>query len=225
MECDACQAGAITEGEIQDPSDAVANRDARQAGAGIEGARSDSGDAIRNCDARQAGAITEGALSDNGDAVANRDARQAGAALEGIRLNEADTIRDDVIGTCLGCRIGMQDPHLRFDEIISEGFHQNPIDPRVSHVSRANLNRCQAGAITEGEIPDGSDVVANRDAREAAATKEGIIPDGGDRLSLNCVGNHQFTSGVRIAFPNGDFAVSCGPRQVAKVCSVEWCNC
>ena len=138
----------------------------------------------------------------------NGDARQAGAVTEGVVPDSDDTIRDDVIGTCLGWRIGMQEPILRFDEILSDGFYQNPIDSSEIHVPRANLNRCQGAATSEGKLPDASDAVANRDAREAAAPSEGKIPDGGDRLSLNCVGNHQFTSGVSIAIDNSDFSAS-----------------
>ena len=114
---------------------------------------------------------------------------------------------------------------------------QNSIKARIIHVSRANLNRrhCaaiiegsysdtgnairngdarQAGAALEGQNSDAGDAIRNRDAREAEAASEGIRPDAGDRITINGVRNHQFTSGISIAIGNGDFAVSCGPRQV-----------
>ena len=120
---------------------------------------------------------------------------------------------------------------------------QNSIKARIIHVSRANLNRRQAAAVTEGPSPDTGNAIRNGDARQAGAALEGqnsdpgdairnrdarqagaaseeirpirpIRPDAGDRITINGVRNHQFTSGFSIAIGNGDFAVSCGPRQV-----------
>ena len=51
----------------------------------------------------------------------------------------------------------MQERHFRIE--------QNPINNRVIHVPRANLNCRQAGALTEGSPPDASDTIRDRDAR------------------------------------------------------------
>ena len=104
---------------------------------------------------------------------------------------------------------------------------QNSIKACIIDVSRANRNRRQAGAALEGQNSDPGDAIRNRDARQAGAASEEIRPirpirpDAGDRITINGVRNHQFTSGFSIAIGNGDFAVSCGPRQVAEICRVE----
>ncbi len=169
---DARQAAAITEGVIADADDAVTNRDARQAAAATEDAMPDAGDAVTNRDARQAGAAREGSIPDAGDTIRDRDTRQAAAVPKGVIPDAGDAVRDRVIGTCLACRISKQHRLLCIE--------QNPIDLRVIHVPRANLNRRQGAAPSEGTFPDAGDVVTNRDARQAGAIKEGATPDAGD---------------------------------------------
>ena len=165
------------EGRLPDAGDTVGYRDARQAGAEAEGVTLDAGNVIRNRDARQAAAVIEGPIPDAGDAVRNIDARQSGAAREGIPLDDGDAVRDRVIGTCLAPRINMQ--HRLFF------IKQNPIDFRVIHVPRANLDARQAAAAREGTLPDAGDAVGYRDARQAAAVSEGIRPNAGDRFSFD----------------------------------------
>ena len=77
-------------------------------------------------------------MPNTSDAVRNRDGGQGAAPMEGPIPNTGDAVRDVVIGTCLACRINMQERHLRIE--------QNPIDLRVIHIPRVNLNRRQAGA-------------------------------------------------------------------------------
>ena len=57
---------------------------------------------------------------------------------------------------------------------------QNSIKARIIHVSRANLNRRQAGAAREGVISDAGDAIRNCDDREAAAEEKGGAPNAGD---------------------------------------------
>ena len=59
---------------------------------------------------------------------------------------------------------------------------QNSIKARIIHVSRANLNRRQAAAVTEGPSPDTGDAVRNGDARQAGAALEGQKSDAGDAI-------------------------------------------
>ena len=113
-------------------------------------------------------------MPNTSDAVRNRDARQAAAGIEGGSPNTGDAVRDVVSGTCLTCRINMQHRLLCIE--------QNPIDLRVIHVPRTNLNRRQVGAESEGRNPDAGDAVTNRDARQAAAATEGRLPDAGDTI-------------------------------------------
>ena len=68
----------------------------------------------------------------------------------------------------------MQERHLRIE--------QNPIDLRVIHVSRGNLNRRQGAATSEGASPDVGNAIRNRDARKVAAVQEGLPSDTGDAI-------------------------------------------
>ena len=92
-----------------------------------------------------------------------------------------------VIGTCLACRISKQHRLLCIE--------QNPIDIRVIHIPRANLNRSpgwcsqrrqsspmlvtpsgivmlvRLAAFPEGVIPDAGNAVRDRDARQAVAAQ------------------------------------------------------
>jgi hypothetical protein len=70
-------------------------------------------------------------------------------------------------------------------------IEQNPIDIRVIHVPRANLNR-----------------------RQAAAGREGCKPDAADKIASNGFRNHQFTRSCSITFGDGDIAVCRGVKQV-----------
>ena len=139
--------------------------DVRQAGAVSEGFSSDTGDAIRNRDTSQAGAGVEGTVSDAIDAIRNRDTGQAAAAIEGKIPDAGDGIWDDVIGTCLAFRIGMQERHLLVE--------QNSIKARIIHVSRANLNSRQGATPIEGCISDTGNAIRNGDARQTGAVSEG----------------------------------------------------
>ena len=171
---DARQAGAVFESPLPDAGDAVRNRDARQASAATEGGILDAGNAIRNRDARQAGAANEGSSPDAGYTIRDCDARQVSAVVEGQNPDAGDAVRNDIIGTCLASRISMQN---RLSSI-----KQDPFDIRVIHVTRANLNSRQAGAVREGSSPDAGDAVRDRDARQAGAVVEGSSPDAGDAI-------------------------------------------
>ena len=173
---DARQAFALTEGGMPDAGNAVRDRDARQVGE-CEGIISDAGDAGGDRDARQAAAFIEGSIPDAGDAIRNRDARQVGAVPEGTLPDTGDAVRDVVIVPCLASRISMQHRLLCIE--------QNPIDLRVIHVPRANLNCRQAAAAIEGPCPDAGNAVTNRDARQVAAFIEGQTPDAGDSLTFD----------------------------------------
>ena len=106
-------------------------------------------------------------------------------------------------------------------------IEQNPIDIRVSHVPRANLNHRQAGAAKEGKSPVAGDTITNRDARQASAVFEGIYPDAddairdcdarevgggleggiphtGDRFSFNFSGDNQISQCLFIAASDSD---------------------
>ena len=140
----------------------------------MEGVIAEAGDGVRNLNGCQAGAVSEGPYPDAGDAIRNRDARQASADPEGPSSDAGNAIRDNVIGTCLSCRINTQ-RSLLFIE-------QNSIYARVVHVPRANLNRRQAAAATEGAHSDTGDTIRNRDARQVNAAREGPISDTGDAV-------------------------------------------
>ena len=71
----------------------------------------------------------------------------------------------------------MQERHFRIE--------QNPIDLRVIHVPRGNLNRRQAAAVTECLPSDTCDAIRDRDARESGAITEGPYTDAGDRIAFN----------------------------------------
>ena len=197
---DASQAAAVNECLRPDTGDAITNRDARKASASSEGAFLDAGDAITNRDGRHVSAITEGLDPDASDTIRDRDAGQVSAIMEGLDPDASDTIGDrdvgqgsaaiegpladvgdavwdDVIGTCLGCRIGMQERHLLIE--------QNPIDRRVIHVLRANLNHRQGRGIGEGSRANAGNAVRDRDACEAGAEPEGFCPNGDDAIA-NC---------------------------------------
>ena len=75
---------------------------------------------------------------------------------------------------------------------------QNSIKAGIIPVSRANLNRRQAGAAREGVTCDAGDAIGNRDARQAPAPKEGMGPNADYRFAFDGVWNHQFTSGTHI---------------------------
>ena len=117
-------------------------------------------------------------------------------------------------------------------------IEQNSIDIRVIRVTRANINSCQAGAVTEGPIFDAGNAITNRDARQSAAFVEGPIldagdtirnrdarqvgavsegqnPDAGDRIAFNGIGDHQFPRGYFITIGDGDLAAGRGVSQVS----------
>ena len=82
---------------------------------------------------------------------------------------------DCVIGACLARRISNQNRFLCIE--------QYPIDSSEIHVPRANLNRRQAFAATEGPIPDAGDAIRYRNTRQVAAVTEGNSPDAGNAIS------------------------------------------
>ena len=177
-----------------------ANLNRPQGQAITKGSISNTSNAIWDRDTCQATTIKEAVITNAFNAVRNRDASQAGAITEGCFHNTADAIRDDVTGTRLGCSIGMQQTYFLIE--------QNPIDLRVIHISRANLNRpqghattkccipnagntiwdrdtCQAAAIKEAVIANAFNAIWNRDARQAGAISEGALSDTGN-ATRNC---------------------------------------
>ena len=125
---------------------------------------------------------------------ANLNHRQGRATDEGSIANAGDAIRNGYADQARAATEG--------------------IKPEAGDAIR-NRDACQAGAALEGGESHTGDAATDCDAREAGAVTEGEAPNTGDRITLDGVGNHQFTSGVSITIGNGDFAASSGPCQVA----------
>ena len=63
------------------------------------------------------------------------------------------------------------------------------------------------------------------DASQAGAASEGFLPDSGDGLALDGIRDHQFARGWSFTIGDGDLDVSRGVNKVAEVSSVKWQNC